>query len=100
VQTLLKLLIPLFSIVLLYACGRVDYTTWTCQDGDGQKLSMILKQAKMILPNTTYTHCGALGEMTYFATQCPTLTQDAEVRFIPNQGKLNIAGKEYQCSAL
>ena len=54
----------------------------------------------MIFPDTTYTHCGALGEVTYFANQCPALTQDAQVRFIPSQGKLTIAGKEYQCTAL
>ncbi|MBT8546565.1 hypothetical protein G6732_06795 [Polynucleobacter paneuropaeus] len=85
---------------MLSACGRVDYTTWKCQDVDGQKLSMIIKQAQMILPDTTYTHCGALGEVTYFDNQCPALTQDAQVRFIPGQGKLNIADKAYQCTAL
>ena len=84
----------------LCACDRVDYTTWKCQNAEGQKLSMILKQAQMILPNTTYTHCGALGEVTYFDQQCPALTQDAQVRFIPSQGKLTIADKAYQCNAL
>ena len=81
-------------------CIRDSYTTWKCQDAEGQKLSMILKQAQMILPNTTYTHCGALGEVTYFDQQCPALTQDAQVRFIPSQGKLTIADKAYQCNAL
>ena len=85
---------------MLSACGRVDYTTRKCQDVDGQKLSMIIKQAQMILPNTTYIHCGALGEVTYFDNQCPALTQDAQVRFIPSEGKLNIADKAYQCTAL
>ncbi|MBT8590739.1 hypothetical protein G6693_02225 [Polynucleobacter paneuropaeus] len=99
-RTPLKSLIPLLSIAMLSACGRVDYTTWKCQDVDGQKLSMIIKQAQMILPNTTYIHCGALGEVTYFDNQCPALTQDAQVRFIPSQGKLNIADKAYQCTAL
>ena len=85
---------------MLSACGRVDYTTWKCQDVDGQKLSMIIKQAQMILPNPTYIHCGALGEVTYFDNQCPALTQDAQVRFIPSEGKLNIADKASQCTAL
>jgi hypothetical protein len=38
--------------------------------------------------------------VTYFANQCPALTQDAEVQFIPSQGKLTIADKAYQCTAL
>ena len=102
-RSLLRLPIPLISVCwafCLSACGRVDYTTWKCQDTDGQKFSMILKQAQMILPDTTYMHCGALGEVTYFANQCPALTQDAQVRFIPSQGKLTIANKDYQCTAL
>jgi len=98
-----RTLLTLFGVCCAFclcACDRVDYTTWKCQDTDGQKFSMILKQAQMILPDTTYTHCGALGEVTYFANQCPALTQDAQVRLIPSQGKLTIANKDYQCTAL
>jgi hypothetical protein len=95
------LIIPaLILVTSISACGREDYTTWSCKDASGSKHTMILKQAQMSFENQQFDFCGSLGPKSYFDLRCPAQPQDSSKVFIPSSGDLISNGASFQCNAL
>lgn len=84
----------------LSACGREEYTTWSCRDTGGQKHVMVLKQAQMSFENQQFNFCGSLGPKSYFDQKCPPQAQDSSKVFTPSSGDLMSNGTRFQCDAL
>ena len=95
-----KLLLLLILPLGLLACGRETYTTWSCVDGSGSKLTMVLKKAQMQFQDRQYDYCGSLGPVSYFDLKCPAQTKDSSYNFTPESGKLISGANEFQCNAL
>ena len=93
----------IFVLILsisICACGQETYTTWSCKDGTGSTVPMILKKAQMQFQGLEYDYCGSLGPQSYFELKCTVQIQNASNVFTTDTGKLISNGKEFQCNAL
>jgi len=87
-------------LALLSGCDRETYTTWTCHSASETKIPMVLRKAQMEFKGGKLDYCGSLGNLSYFAQQCPAQIEQAGTLFTPSTGLLVMNGQEYQCSAL
>ena len=95
-----RLLAHLFILLGLCACERETYTTWKCHNSTENKISMVLRKAKMEFKGDQFDYCGSLGNQSYFDKKCPALTKESATKFTPSSGLLLSRGQEYQCVAL
>jgi hypothetical protein len=97
-----KLSIYLVTALLLClsACEREIYTSWNCDNSEGDKLPMILKNAQMQLQGSWLNYCGSLGEKTYFDSTCPAAIEKSKITFIPSSGTLLDQEKRLHCKVL
>jgi len=86
--------------VLLTACSRETYTTWSCRDSMGEKSPMVLKKAQMQFQDRQYDYCGSLGPQSYFDLKCPMEIKNSSKVFSPSSGLLISDTTEFQCNAL
>jgi len=84
----------------LTACERDNYTTWSCKNFEGERLTMVLKKAQMQFHGIQFNYCGSLGTSSYFDLHCPAPIEDSSNVFVPSSGTLFYKSKQYQCDAL
>ena len=87
-------------LLTLSACERETYTSWSCKNGTGDKLPMVLKKAQMQFQGKQLNYCGSLGEKSYFDGNCPAAIEKAKVTFIPSTGALLDQENELHCEVL
>lgn len=88
------------ACISLTACERASYTSWSCKNFEGVKLTMVLQKAQMQLQDRKLDYCGSLGNTSYFDATCPAQIENANVVFVIANGRLSSGGQNYQCDAL
>ena len=94
------LLACLLILLGLCACERETYTSWSCNNANETKISMVLRKAKMEFKGAQLDYCGSLGDQSYFDQKCPAQTKESATIFTLSTGLLLSQGQEYQCTAL
>jgi hypothetical protein len=97
---LTRLTLLAISLLVLTACERESYTTWSCHSVTEVKATMILRKAVMEFQDLKLDYCGSLGNQSYFDVRCPGVIQESKTTFTPASGTLVNQGQQYQCTAL
>jgi hypothetical protein len=95
-----QIFLVLMVSLILIACDRDNYTTWSCLSSADFKSTMVTKKAQMQFQDQQFDYCGSLGERSFFSKVCPSNILDSDFIFTPSTGSLQSKVQNFACTAL